>query len=93
MTVDPGNELKEEIKMLIMETLGIQDVKPEDIDNEESLFGGKNALTLDSVDGIEIIMAIQRKYQIRITDQHIARHVIQSINNIAEFVSREKTRN
>jgi acyl carrier protein len=92
MTAEPTAELRYEIKMLIMETLGIHDVNPDDIDNDEPLFGGKNALTLDSVDGIEIIMALQRKYQIRITDQHAARHVIQSINSIAEFISREKTR-
>lgn len=83
-------ELRTEIKNLIMETLGISGIKPEDIDNTTPLFGGENALTLDSVDALEIIMAIQRKYNLRIADQNLARSVIQSIDSIAEFLVSEK---
>ena len=88
---DPG-ELRLEIKLLIMETLSINDVDPNDVDNEKPLFGGGNNLTLDSVDAIEIIMAIQRKYGIRITDQSIARQVIRSVNSIAEFLIAEQSK-
>lgn len=84
-------ELKLEIKKLIMETLSITDVDPADVDNEEPLFGGKNALTLDSVDAIEIIMAIQRTYGYRIADQGVARQVISSINSIAAFILEQRT--
>ncbi len=79
-------ELRTEIKILIMETLGISGINPEEIDNDKPLFGGENALTLDSVDALEIIMAIQRKYHLRIADQNLARSVIRSINSIAEFL-------
>ena len=78
----PLEDLKLEIKKLIMATLAITDIDPNDVDDEKPLFGGDNALTLDSVDAIEIIMAIQRNYGIRITDQNIARQVIGSINSI-----------
>ena len=87
-TISP--ELKLEIKLLIMETLSITGIAPEDVDDEETLFGGKNALTLDSVDGLEIIMAVQRKYGVRIGDQNLARNIIRSINSIAEFIIEEK---
>jgi len=83
-------ELRTEIKNLIMETLGISGIKPAEIDNATPLFGGENALTLDSVDALEIIMAIQRKYNLRIADQNLARSVIQSIDSIAEFLVSEK---
>ena len=86
----PTEELRKEIKNLIMETLGITGIRPEDIDNDKPLFGGENALTLDSVDALEIIMAIQRKYSIRIADQNLARSVIRSINSIAEFLVSEQ---
>ena len=79
--------LKLEIKNMILTTLNITDVAPERIDNEEPLFSGKNALTLDSVDALEIIMAIQRTYGIRIADQNLARQVIISIDSIAKFVA------
>ena len=78
--------LKFDIKRLILDTLGITDVNIELIDDEKPLFGGDNALTLDSVDALEIIMAIQRKYNVRITDQQQARYTIRSINSIAEFL-------
>jgi acyl carrier protein len=92
MITEPTKALKWEIKELIVETLGITDVNLENIDDEKPLFGSDNALTLDSVDGIEIIMALQRKYGIRIGDQSLARSVIHSINNIAEFITREKAK-
>ena len=74
-----------------METLGITGIKPEEIDNDKPLFGGENTLTLDSVDALEIIMAIQRKYNLRIADQNLARTVIHSINSIAGFLVSERT--
>lgn len=80
-------ELRTEIKILIMDTLSITGIRPEEIDNDKPLFGGENALTLDSVDALEIIMAIQRVYGIRIADQNLARSVIRSINSIAEFLT------
>jgi len=92
MAGEPTTELKWEIKVLITETLGITDVKLEEIDDEKPLFGSDNALTLDSVDGLEIIMALQRKYQVRIGDQNLARTIIRSINSIAEFISKEQSK-
>ena len=86
----PSEELKFEIKNLIMSTLSINDVNITDIDDEKPLFGGDNALTLDSVDAIEIIMAIQRTYGIRIADQNLARQVISSIDSIAAFISKHR---
>lgn len=84
------DDLKNEIKQLIMNTLGISDVDPKEVDNEKPLFGGDNALTLDSVDAIEIIMAIQRTYGVRIADQNLAREVVRSINSIAHFLTEQK---
>jgi acyl carrier protein len=93
MTKEATPELKSEIKKMIMDTLNITDVRPEDVDDEKPLFGSDNALTLDSVDAIEIIMALQRSYGIRIADQTTARYVIRSVNSIAEFILTEKEKN
>ncbi len=84
------DKLKLEIKLLIMNTLSISDIDPADVDDEKPLFGGDNRLTLDSVDAIEIIMAIQRTYGIRIADQSLAREVIRSVGSIARFISQNK---
>jgi acyl carrier protein len=93
MMNEPTQELNLEIKKLILETLGITDVDIDRIDDEKPLFGGENELTLDSVDALEIIMALQRKYEIRIADQAQARYTIRSINSIAEFIKEQKNLN
>jgi len=83
-------ELKTEIKELIIETLNIKNVKPENIDDAAPLFAKENVLGLDSIDGIELIMAAQKKYNVRIADQSLARNVLESIDSVAEFVMKEK---
>ena len=88
---DNPDKLKLEIKLLIMNTLSISDIDPSEVDDEKPLFGGDNKLTLDSVDAIEIIMAIQRNYGIRIADQSLAREVIRSVDSIARFITLNKT--
>jgi acyl carrier protein len=89
MEVIQQDQLKLEIKQLIIDTLNIKDVKPEDVPNEAPLFGDNNPMGLDSIDGIEIIMAVQRKYKVRMDDQNVARFILESINTIADFVTRE----
>ncbi len=83
-------ELKLEIKQLILETLNINDVQPEDIVDEAPLFAEDNVIGLDSIDAIEIIMAVQRKYNVKMDDQNIARTILTSIDTIAEFITKEK---
>lgn len=90
MIPGPSKQLKTEIKILIIKTLGITDVAPDDVDDEKPLFGGENKLTLDSVDALEIIMALQRQYNVRIGDQNLARQIIRSVTSIADFIYSEQ---
>lgn len=82
--------LKTEIKELIVQTLNIEGVKPEEIKDELSLFEPGNALELDSVDALEIVMALQRKYGVKLDDQNASRQVLKCINTMAEFVAANK---
>jgi acyl carrier protein len=82
--------LKTEIKELIIQTLNIKNVSPEQVQDSVPLFSKENVLDLDSIDAIELVMAIQDKYQVRIADQNVARNVLESIDSIAEFIIREK---
>ena len=90
MTVAEVITLKTEIKELIIQTLNIHNVRPEQVPDSIPLFSKENILNLDSIDGIELVMAIQERYQVRIGDQNVARNVLESIDSIAEFVIREK---
>jgi acyl carrier protein len=54
-----------ELKALIIEVLNLEGVTPEDIDSEEDLFGSKG-LALDSIDALEIGVAVQKKYGVKV---------------------------
>jgi acyl carrier protein len=82
--------LKTDIKELIIHTLNIKNVSPDQVQDSVPLFSKENILDLDSIDAIELVMAIQEKYQVRIADQNVARNVLESIDSIAEFIVREK---
>ena len=79
-------DLKTDIKNMIIETLNLQDITPEDIGDDLLLFGGDNTLGLDSIDAIELVMAIQRDFKVRIDDQNLAREVLKDVNSIADFI-------
>ncbi len=58
------SDLHREIKELIIEALGLEDISVDDIGNNQTLFG--EGLGLDSVDALELGLAIQKKYGIKI---------------------------
>jgi acyl carrier protein len=87
-----NNGLKDEIKNLIMEALNIDDVNPEDVGDDDSLFGEGNVLGLDSIDALEIVMALQEKYGVRIDDKNQSRFILKSISTIAEFIENNRTK-
>lgn len=80
-------ELKQELKLLIMEVLNITDVTPEEVGNDDPLFGEGNVMGLDSIDALEIVMALQEKYGVRIDDKNQSRFILRSITTIAEFIT------
>ena len=80
-------DLKTDIKNMIIETLNLQDITPEDIEDDLPLFGGDNTLGLDSIDAIELVMAIQRDFKVRIDDQNLAREVLKDVKSITDFIN------
>lgn len=51
-----------EMKQFIIETLGLEDLRAEDIGDEEPLFAG--GIGLDSIDGLELDMALRQRFQL-----------------------------
>ncbi|AFY17583.1 phosphopantetheine-binding protein [Pseudomonas sp. QLc11A] len=75
-----------EIKELIIEALGLEDISAEDIGNEQTLFG--EGLGLDSVDALELGLAIQKKYGIKIdADAKDTRNHFSNVASLAAFVT------
>ncbi len=80
--------LKQEIKVLLIETTKIPNTTPEDIVDDAPLFG--EGLGLDSIDSLEIVLALQQKYNVAFNDQNLARFILKSVDSIAEFVEKER---
>ena len=89
MTAEDTASLREDLKRLIVETLRMEEISPEDIADDEPLFGDEG-LGLDSVDALELVVHIEEKYGIQIEDEEVGRKVFASINSLADFIQ-EKT--
>jgi len=83
------NELKQELKELIIEALDLEDIAPEEIVDDEALF--VDGLGLDSIDALELGLAVRKKYGVKLdsnsedTKKHFA-----SINSLATFISENR---
>jgi acyl carrier protein len=86
MPFDSLEEIKLEVKKLIIETLKFENVRPEDIIDNVSFFSGENTIKIDSIDVIELVVSIQKKFNVKIDDQNLAKDVINTVNSISEFV-------
>ena len=79
------SDLQLEIKTLIIDALGLEDLGPEDIDAEQTLFG--EGLGLDSVDALELGLAIQKRFGIKIdADAKDTRKHFANVSSLAAFV-------
>ena len=81
--------LKSELKLLIIETLRLEDVKPDSIKDEDSLFG--EGLGLDSIDALELVVAIEKHYGVLIEDEEVGVEAFASIDALADFVIDKKS--
>ena len=72
-----------QLKKEIIEVLNLEEVKPEDIDNDAPLFGNEG-LGLDSIDALELIVLIEKNYGIKLKDPAKGKEIFQSINVMAE---------
>jgi acyl carrier protein len=79
------SDLKAKIKALIIETLDLEDVSIEDIQNDEALF--VDGLGLDSIDALELGLAIKKTFNIKIdaNSEETKKH-FSSINSLSEFI-------
>lgn len=80
------NETEHALKELIIEALNLEDMSPDDIDSNLQLFG--NGLGLDSIDALELGVAVRRKYgvDLDLDSEEIRKH-FESVANLARFVS------
>ncbi|MBC7904884.1 MAG: acyl carrier protein [Gemmatimonadaceae bacterium] len=83
-------ELKSQLKKQIVEFLNLTTIKPEDIKDDEPLFG--EGLGLDSIDSIELIVLLGREYGIDIKDPKEGRKVLVDINTMVDYIEKNRTK-
>lgn len=83
-------ELKYQLKEQIIKFLNLISVTPEDIKDDEPLFG--EGLGLDSIDSLELIVLMDREYGIKITDPKEGRKILVDINTMVDFIEKNRTK-
>lgn len=81
----------QELKEALIEALNLEDITPDEIDNEAPLFGDEG-LGLDSIDALEIILVLERNYGIRIANPTEGKSIFYSIRTLAEFIAANRTK-
>jgi acyl carrier protein len=82
-----ADDLNLALKELMIKTFDLRDVQPEDIGDDEPLFG--SGLELDSLDGLELVLQLEKTYAIKIGSSEASREALQSVNVLAEFIRGE----
>jgi acyl carrier protein len=75
-----------DIKVLIFDVCNVQDMEPENLNVDDPLIGPDSVLGLDSLDSLEIAMAVQKKFNVRIDNSNNARRVLKTIESIVGFI-------
>ncbi len=85
-----STQFKTQLKKQIVEFLNLLSVNPEDIKDDEPLFG--EGLGLDSIDSIELIVLLNREYGIVIEDPKEGRKILVDINTMADYIEKNRTK-
>ncbi|MBR6030778.1 MAG: acyl carrier protein [Bacteroidaceae bacterium] len=78
-------QLINDLKLQIKEALNLEELSMEDFDENAPLFG-EGGIGLDSIDVLEIIVLLEKKYGIRLSNPKEGKAIFQSIKTIAEYV-------
>jgi acyl carrier protein len=85
------DKLISDLKIQIIEQLNLQEVKPEDIADDQPLF--VEGLGLDSIDALELIVLLQKHYKIKLSNADEGPKVFRSVKTMAEYITAHQSRN
>ena len=81
---DVMKSLKQKLKQMLIDELQLEDFTPEDIGDDDPLFGNK--FGLDSIDAVEVVYQLEKHFRVQIKDMKEGRPALQSINTLAAFI-------
>ena len=83
------NELIEKLKVELIEQLNLEDMEPGEIDASAPLFA--DGLGLDSIDALEIIVLLEKEYDIKISDPREGKDIMYSVASLAGFIESKRS--
>jgi len=81
-------DLKTEIKSMIIEELHLDGMTPDEIKDAAPLFG--EGLNLDSLDALQLAVAVEERFDVRIDDENEGRTAFASVNTLEQFILERK---
>ena len=81
----------ESFKEVLIKYLNLEDITPDEIDDNSSLFGD-DGLGLDSIDALELIVMLDKNYGIKLTDPKEGRSIFESINTMSAYITEHQTK-
>jgi acyl carrier protein len=86
--MEDTTQLKQRIKQIMVENLMLQ-ITAEDISDDKPLFGPEG-LGLDSVDALQLVVALDKNFGLKIPDPNAAKQILESVNTIAAAIQAKK---
>lgn len=87
-------ELIRQLKEQIIEALNLEEMTPDDIDNEAALFASpseaEEGLGLDSIDALELIVLLEKNYGIRLANPAEGKAIFKNVSTIADYVNKNR---
>lgn len=80
-----SDPLTARLKALIVETLKLDDLRPEEIPDHEPLFGSPR-FGLDSIDALELVVRLEKEFGVKISSSEESRQALASVASLAEFI-------
>lgn len=77
-------QIKRELKEMIIEVLALEDIAPDDIEDDAPLF--IEGLGLDSIDALELVVALDKRYKVKVDTEEKGRTVLRSVSSLADFL-------
>ena len=77
-------QIRAKLKKLLVSQLSLEDVKPEEIKDDEVLFG--EGLGLDSLDAVEIVVLLQRNFGLDVKDMSQGKKIFYSVDTLARYI-------